>query len=308
MDKLAPLLQAAASLGWVLFAFAVLFLFKREIPRAMYRLRRGKFLGQEFELDADLASLQTSVAVLASEVREMPPGDEREAAAGPEGDFNSQIAPILQQAARSPKVALMMLRAELEMQALHGLATRGLLQGRPAVSVSQALSELRQYGFPPNLEGSLELFNSVGNKIIHGMGATDDDALRALDSGMTILRALSALPNETHTVYHPGVEIFADSSCTKLIPNVKGVILEVTSPGGVLKRKAIFPTTRDHFRKGKRVAWEWGSGRSWPHAWYRDPDTDEIKSAWTASSEFVGRLLDKISVGTEPRSGHIPSG
>ncbi|HUB51859.1 MAG TPA: hypothetical protein VL986_06925 [Terracidiphilus sp.] len=306
MDKLVPLMQAAAPLAWVVFAFVALFMFKREITLALLRLRKGKFLGQEFELGEELASLQTSATVLALEAQEIPLEDR--AAASQEDGFDAKIRPILQEAAKSPKVAIMMLRAELERQAMHGLATRGLLRGGPAVSVREALSELRQYGFPANLEGSLDQFNSVGNKIIHGVGASDDDALRALDSGMTILRVLSALPLETHTVYHPGVDIFSDSSCTKPIPNAKGVILEVTSPGGVMKRMAIFPTTCDHFKKGKKVAWEWSSGKRWDAAWYRDPDTNEIKSAWGASAEFVGRHLDDILGSTESESGQRQRG
>jgi hypothetical protein len=295
MDKLATLLQGLASVGWVVFAFVALFMFKPEITRILDRLRKGKFLGQEIELNEDLASLQTSAAALALEVKELPPSDDRNAIVSQEEELDAKITPILKQAATSPKVALMMLSAELEKQALHGLATRGLLRGRPAVPLSQALSELRQYGFPPMLEGSLELFKTARDKIIHGVDATDDDALKALDSGMTILRALNALPNEVHTVYHPGVDIFSDSTCTTLFPNAKGVILESTSPGGVMKRKSIFPSTKAHFQKGKRVAWEWNLAKQWPAAWYRDPDTKEIKVAWTSFAEFIGRHLDDIS-------------
>jgi hypothetical protein len=296
MDKLAPLLQGIASVGWVIFAFVVLFVFKPEITRLLYRLRKGKILGQEIELNEELASLQTSAAALALEVQELPPPDDRNAVvSSQEEELDAIITPILKQAATSPKVALMMLSAELEKQALHGLATRGLLRGRPAVPLTQALSELRPYGFPPILEGSLELFKSARNRIIHGADATDDDALRALDSGMAIFKSVSALPNEFHTVYHPGVDIFSDSACNKPFPNVKGIILESTSPGGVMKTKVVFPTTHVHFQKGKRVAWEWNSAKQWPASWYRDPDTKEIKSAWGESVEFVGRHLDDIS-------------
>jgi hypothetical protein len=223
------------------------------------------------------------------------------ASAGQEERFDATIKSILQQAASAPKVALMTLRAELEKQAQQGLATRGILRGRPVVSLSQALSELRQYGFPPNLQGSLELFDDVRNKIIHGVAATDDDALRALDSGMTILRALNALPNEVNVVYHPGVEIFSDTACTKPILDARGVILETTSPGGLMKTFRIFPTTRTHFQKGKQVAWEWDMHKVWPAAWYRDLDTGAIRPAWLGSAEFIGRHLDEIS-DAQPRT------
>jgi hypothetical protein len=132
------------------------------------------------------------------------------------------------------------------------------------------------------------------NKIIHGAAATDDDALSALDTGMTILRALNVLPNEVNVVHHPGVEIFFDAAATKPIPDAKGVILETTSPGGVMKMFRIFPTTRTHFQKGKQVAWEWSMQKVWPAAWYRDADTGTITQAWVSSAEFIARHLDDI--------------
>jgi hypothetical protein len=270
-----------------------MFVFRYQITNAVHRLRKGKFFGQEFELGEELASLETSVSNLASEVRELPSDTAKDTSTTRDADFDAQIRPILLQAATSPRVALMTLSAELQKQSLYGLATRGLLRGRSAVAIKEALSELRQYGFPAAMEGSLELFESVRNKIIHGADATDDDALRALDSGMTILRTLAAMPREINTVYHPGVELFSDAGCTKLVPDAKGIILDVASPGGVTKRKVIFPT-RAKFEKGKQVSWEWRLGSHWPKTWYRDPDTGAIRLAWDASTEFVGRHLGDI--------------
>jgi len=293
MEKLASLLQGIASLLWVAFAFVLLFRFAPQIGRLLDRLKKGKFLGQEIELEEELATLQTSAVALADEVKQLP-RDGSGVITNGMGEFEAKTRGILEQAATSPKVALMTLSAELEKQAIHGLAARGLLNGRPTVPLSQALIELRQYGFPPILEGSLNLFEIVRNKIIHGADATDEDALKALDSGIIILKAVSALPREVYVVSHPGVDMFSDSACTMPFRDIKGVLLEVTSPGGVSKRKSIFPTTLTHFKKGKQVAWEWGFGRSWPAAWYRDPDTQEIKSGWGESLEFRGRHLDDI--------------
>jgi hypothetical protein len=294
MEHIAPILQSIASLAWAFFAFTALFLLKSEITRAVSRLKKGEILGQKFELGDELAKLEYSAAATAKEVEELPPIESQVTSAEQESEFDTTIKLILQQATSAPKIALMTLGTELEKQTRQALATRGLLRGRTSVSISQALSELHQYGFPPNLSGSLKLFDDVRNKIIHGAQATDDNALSALDSGMTILRALKALPNEMHVVYDSGVEIFSDEACTKLILNGKGVILETTSPGGVMKRHSIFPTTRTHFRKGKQVAWEWNMQLIWQSAWYREPDTGTIKPAWSSSAEFVGRHLDDI--------------
>ena len=294
MEHVAPILQAIASLAWAGFAFTALVVLKPEITRALGRLRKGEIFGQKFELGDELLKLENSAGAAAKEAQELPPEESRMSSVDQEEKFDVTISSILQQATSAPKIALMTLAAELEKQARQALATRGILRGRPVVSISQALSELRQYGFPPNLSGSLKLFDDVRNKIIHDAAATDDDALRALDSGMTILRALNALPNEVNVVYHPGVDVYSDSQCAKLIPDAKGVILETTSPGGVMKTFRIFPTTRTQFQKGKQVAWEWNMQKVWQAAWYRDPDTGAIKEAWGSSAEFVGRSLDDI--------------
>lgn len=294
MEHLVPVLQAIAPLAWVIFAFTALVIFKNDIRAVLGRIDEGEFFGQKLKLRKDLKKLEDSTAALNEETRELAPVENDVTDSTDEEKANAIINLILEQAAKSPKVALMMLWLELQRQALNGLAVRGMLRGRTTVPISHALGELRPYGFPANLEGSLELFGSVRNKIVHGGAATDDDALRALDSGMTILRALNSLPKEVNTIYHPGVDVFSDAACTKLIPGVKGVILEVTSPGGVMKTRRIFPTTRTHFQRGKEVAWEWNTGAQWPETWYRDPDTQEEKSAWGASAEFVGRHLDDI--------------
>jgi hypothetical protein len=294
MGHVAPILQAIASLLWPIFAFTALFLLKSEITQALGRLRKGKIFGQEFELGDELGKLENFAAAATKEVQELPPEESQMVTADREEKFDAIMKSILQQATKVPKIALMTLGAEVEKQVRQALATRGMLRGRPAVSLTQALDELQQYGFPPNLSGSLKSFNDVRNRVIHGAAATDDDALSALDSGMTILRALNALPREVNVVYHPGVEVFLDADCTKPFPDAMGVILETTSPGGMMKTLRIFPSTRTYFHKGKQVTWEWNMQKVWPAAWYRDPETGSIRVAWRSSAEFVGRHVDDI--------------
>lgn len=148
-------------------------------------------------------------------------------------------------------------------------------------------------GLPVHIPSSLKFFWEARNKLIHGGDASQEDILRAIDSGIMILKALKAFPTEVNVVYHPGVKLFYDPLCINAVPNAKGVILETESPGGATKRFRIFPT-RSHFQKGKRVAWEWDYELTWGPAWYKDPDTDEIKQAWISSAEFVGRHLNEV--------------
>src|SRR5438128_11183202 len=52
MKAWAELLQAVAALLWPILAFVVLLVFRGQIQGLLNRLRRGKVLGQEIELDA----------------------------------------------------------------------------------------------------------------------------------------------------------------------------------------------------------------------------------------------------------------
>jgi hypothetical protein len=296
MSNIAPILQAIASVAWVVFAFTALFVLRSAIIDALRRLSKAEFFGQKIELHEELKELGAAASAGASEAGI---GDMQDSVAAPQQSdekddkFNAAVARILDQAKNTPKLALIALAAELEKQARQSLAVRGLLKDRRHVTISEALQELR-FGFPPNLAGSVRLFLDVRNKILHGGTATDDDALSALDSGLTILRTLDALPKETNVVYHPGVDIFSDKDCLTRIADAKGVILETTSAEGGVKKFRIFPTTRSHFQKGKAVAWEWNMQKRWGKAWYKDPDSGVIKVAWDQSAEFVGRHLDEV--------------
>jgi hypothetical protein len=217
----------------------------------------------EFEKEQLISFADASIEAVP---RLRPVQETRMASTDQDQKIDATIESILQQAKSAPKVALMTLRVELEKQAQQALATSGMLRGRLIVPLRQALGELSQY--IPSLKFSAQFFDDVSNKIIHGAAGTDDDGLMVstLDSGISILRALNALPNEVNVGYRPGVEIFADALCTTLVPDAKGIILATTPPGGGTTTFRIFPTTRTDYQEGKQVAWEWNRRKVWPAA------------------------------------------
>lgn len=294
MKDVAALLEAIAAILWPAFAFVVLFTFKRQIGEFIGRLKKGKVLGQEIELSESLARLDKSAVEIATEAASLPAAS----LSLPSADIqaNNTIKTVLEEAARSPKTSLMLLASEIEREARELLASVGRLGSRRYIALAQALTEIgNQFGgLPGHILSTVKLFSEVRNRLIHGQSSNPEDILRAIDSGITILKALQAYPREINVIYHPGVDVYHDPLCKKLILDVKGVILETESPGGTKKSFRIFPTTKTHFKKGKRVAWEWSNQMSWGEAWYRDPDTQEIKGAWSSAMEFVGRHLDEI--------------
>jgi hypothetical protein len=289
---IATLLQAIAALLWPILGFVALLIFRSQIADIAARLKKGKLLGQEIELNESLTRLDQSAVAVEKEVAALPPPDVSAPVLVHEDEA---IREILSEAARSPKAALLLLASELEKAARQVLASVGLLQARKYVPLSQALRELdKQFGLPRHVQSSLKLFWEIRSRLIHGDQAKSEDILRAIDSGVTILKALQALPREVNVVHHPGVDLYGESLCKIKIANIKGVILETAAPGGTSKNLRIFPTTKGHFQKGRRVAWEWDMQSVWGPAWYRNPDTGEPLQAWVSAAEFTGRHLDEV--------------
>jgi hypothetical protein len=293
MGQFAQLLQAIAAFLWPVFAFVSLFLFRPQISELLKRLKKGKLLGQEIELNESLVQLESSAIAIAQEVARLPAAEAKEEVT--DNELWDTVRRIVATTETSPKAALILLASEVEKEARHVLASVGRLAGRKYVPLSQAIQELdKQYGgLPEHVSEALKLFWEVRNRIIHGGDAAEVDILRALDSGLTILRALQALPRQIYTVKHTDVQLFKDAEAKSPVSEPKGVILEAVSTRGVAI-SVIFPTTRKHFREGKRVAWEWNPNLGWEAMWYRDPETHEILKGWDSSSEFIGRHMDEV--------------
>jgi len=294
MNAFAELLKALAAIAWPAFAFYALWKFHPELRDLLARLRKGKVLGQEIELADSLSKLSAIASAAEAEAAAIPSPRKTESAAMSAADDDT-IQRVLGLVATSPKAALLVLAAEIEREVRQILASTGLLRGRRHVPVEQAFAELDADGtLPKHVPSSLRLFWSIRNRLAHGHDTNTGDILSAIDSGIALLRALRAVPHEEHTVYHPGVVLYSDQSLRNELSGVRGLILEVRSPGGASTARRIYPTTRDDYRKGSRVAWEWSDAKTFGEAWYRDPDSGDARYAWTSSMEFVGRDIAKL--------------
>ena len=297
MSEISELIQAIASLLWPILGFVSIFLFRKEISHAIARMKKGKFLGQEVELNDELVKLQEATTEASKEIAALPLSsiEQENKQDSINEKSNDVVNGIIKEAGKSPKTALILLATEIEKEARQTLASIGKLQGTRQLTLTQTIDELdSHYGLPKFVSSSLRLFWDTRNKIIHGGETEAGNILSAIDSGVTILNILQSLPRETNWVHNAGTPIFSDPNCTNEIVNAKGIILKTKSSSGANTFYRIFPSTRTHFVKGKRVAWEWSFDNVWNAAWYRDPDTGEIKQAWISSAEFIGRNLDDI--------------
>jgi hypothetical protein len=295
MKNAIDLLRAISTLLWPIFAFWLFFTYKDEIRSLLRRIKKGKLFGQEIELEDSLQRLQEAATKAATEVAPAEEFRSQENKHALTEDASDPINKILEEAIRSPKAALLLLASECEKEVRRLLMSTGWHGGREIRSIGQGFNILGQLEVvSPSVGRSVRLFADVRNRLIHGRDATDDDILRAIDSGITTLKALRSIPHETNIVYHPCAELFSDAEGKNRIPDVCGLILETTSPGGTTKQYRIFPTTRENYQRGRRVSWEWNSKNVYGPTWYKDPDTGEIKQAWLGSAEFIGRDLDEV--------------
>ena len=306
MPNLPELISAIADLVWPAVALLFLVMFKKEIGLVLKRLshiKKGKLLGQEFELGEELSTFKTSAEQIQQEaVVAIPPPLPPDPSAPLQITMvrpdnlvlqTSDEQKILAETGKSPRSALLLISANLEQRLRQLLAATGWHQSIPTKSFATAIDRLiRQGTLPEDIRGAFKLFREIRNKIVHGHVASDEDILSAVDSALVLLRALDAIPTEINVVYQTRIEIFSDAICSERLEG-HGLILEVTPPDRSAPSFRIFPTTRDHFKKGKRVAWEWDFKRNWGPAWYKD-SSGHVKKAWESAAEFIGRHLDDV--------------
>lgn len=204
---------------------------------------------------------------------------------------------ILEDAIQSPSLAMMRLSIEIDRQLRLILAVIGRLREYAGQSPSEALdliakSALRET-VPPSLRETLKEFWNLRNLLVHRNNPNESLAIRSVDYGLRIVRMIQSIPRPSFVVIKT-VIIFSDTACSVPRPDVRGVILDHRGPNGESFGRHIHPSRRAYL-EGQSVSWEWNlGGESWGETWYRDPNSGEIRSAWGASLEFLGRPLDEV--------------
>lgn len=279
-------LNAAAALLWPIVVLILLLSFRKEIIGLARRLQKGSFLGAEAEFGPELDQLQKEAARATQEAEaavEMI-GSAAESPTAKSNDLDALRAEVLAEAQRSPRLALMLLSAEIEK-----LARR--VAGETGGQYKSLYASVRKWQehLPSHAGEAFRLFAAVRNRILHGGTASDEEILRAIDSGLALAAALRSLPTSKLVVLQAGIELFTDPEC-KVPADGKGVMLSVKDPEGDTEIQ-IWPTRRD-YGVGISVSPEWAFEKVWPATWYRHPDSGEVIHAWLQAAEFVGRNLD----------------
>jgi len=208
---------------------------------------------------------------------------------------------VLQEALRSPSVALIKLSIEIDRQMRLILGAVGLLSQYHSSNPVAAVDLLRGAGgvaVPDELRNSMADFWAVRNGIVHGgESGYEGLAIRGIDYGLRILSILVSIPRPKRIVRYSDIPLYQDKFCSRQYPNVLGVILESFSAGGASHGLHIHPSTL-RYTVGEEVTWEWrldDRDHGWDETWYRNPAKDGvIELAWSGSMEFCGRPLSAV--------------
>jgi hypothetical protein len=206
VKDLADLISSLASLAWPVVIVSIIYWFKPELRAFLSRIRKGKFLGTEFELD----ELQAKTVAAEAEADLRPDTYRWSGPTAPTTTATNDIAQdaieeVLREAARSPKLGLMLLSTKIERAARELVAETDIAISRgplPLRSMIEALVRAGQF----SSEGgeALALFSAIRNRIVHGEEADDDEIARAIDSGTRLLRLLVSGPRPSHETDAPG--------------------------------------------------------------------------------------------------------
>jgi hypothetical protein len=196
--ELADLISALASLAWPLVALAVVSWFRPELRVILSRIRKGKFLGTEFELDelqakTVAAEEKAELTVISGEASAYL-GEANAEASGTTGADVAQdaIEQVLREASRSPPLGLVLLWTKIEQAARDLAVDAGLRATRPLTTiVRQLVAEGR---LPEEAAEAVYLFSRVHSRLVHEGRADDDEITRAIDSGTRLLRLLMSRP------------------------------------------------------------------------------------------------------------------
>ncbi len=208
----ADLISATASLLWPIIAFTVISWFRPELRALLARIRKGKFLGQEIELDELQAKTEAAEATEAVAVTISGAGSATGAgsvsAVGGHVEATGktafvavefEIEEVLREASRSPRIGLMLLSSKIERAARDLGVNVGLDVSRRPVPLGALVRQLVQAEQLSSEDAeALSLFNRVRNQIVHGHDADENEVARAIDSGTRLLRLLLSRPRRTN--------------------------------------------------------------------------------------------------------------
>jgi hypothetical protein len=281
------LIIAISQLCWPILVFIFIMIFRRELSDILKRIKKGKFLGQELELENEI-----EIDEFKTVTNEAAQNNNSVEA----NQSNDEIEIILSKAADDPKIGIILLAMEIEKKILSLISSVGLIRDFQFGSINKSFNILAEHNIIDKaLFDSVRIFWDLRNKIIHGRHIEEEgQIIRILDIGVSLLKTLKSIEYEKHIVYKTDIPLFYDSQCTNQRPDVWGLMLQNISTTGKTYNQ-IFPTQRfNYYKEGEELTWEWNDKVQWGETWYIHPEVKNKISAWISAVEFIGRPLKEI--------------
>jgi hypothetical protein len=264
------------------------------------------FVGQWFRTSKQIAdeSTHTKLDELQAMVSRLGAVTEEPIQGPPNGEtlgfvvrpqLEEPIARVHEELQKSTKGALLVVGAQIESELRKLLWATGWISGVGHPSIGKSVAHLVELGVvAPNLASSVKAFLAIRNPLLHGRGVPDSDVAKAVDIGLSILRAVIAVPVGKIKVRHPGVPVFADKEGKVERPGILALLLDAQFQETSTKNLRVYPTRNRDYKVGQRLSHEWNADLVVGPSWYRDISTGEILPAWSESAEFVGRDLNLL--------------
>lgn len=203
-NALRALADLVRALQWPLVALIITSVFRADIRKLLARVRRGSLFGAEVELERALDELEEGTEAQPQAEPATVPAGASDAAdeALAQGRMSSTLLrerEILSTAAISPRAALMLLSSDIEALLRRATAVPGDDDAIPArlqnrMSVMQLARDLVRDGeISEQTSENIENLWRVRNLVVHEGQGDEDDVLRAIDSGLVLLRGLRAI-------------------------------------------------------------------------------------------------------------------
>jgi len=101
---------------------------------------------------------------------------------------------------------------------------------------------------------------------------------------------IHAMPVRPYLILHANLPFYSDPECRAEVTDAKLVVLRSEDPRQSHHPVECMPT-RKNYSKGQILRWDINHKRQWEDAWYLDPETGEIRKAWSRAAEFLGPVV-----------------
>jgi hypothetical protein len=202
---------------------------------------------------------------------------------------------VLEEAERSPRLAVRQMEAVLERELLALMYSSGWGQERSDWTIATILPWLYESGqLSTSIATSWPALNDVREAIASGAAVDRENLLSVLDQAILTYRAVAAIARERHYVLQPNIPMFRDEHGREMLDMVWAISLRSIGSRPRPPMDRTFVTRRNDYDIGVEVAWEWAT-RPTPtvlQGWYEDPLSGTFEPLRTV--EFVGVRLDTL--------------